>query len=92
MSTEAFSIESLASMLLTQIANAVPELPGAPAKIQEAQRLAVARIRALPEVRLALWEVVCAMGAHGANSDVLHPLRAAWERARAALRKFEGES
>lgn len=47
-------------------------------------------IAAAPELLEALQVAVFAMGAQGANHDLRHPLRPAWEQARAAIAKAEG--
>ena len=36
-------------------------------------------------LREALWLALLAMGREGANANIQHPLRPAWEQARAAL-------
>lgn len=47
-------------------------------------------ILAAPDTRAALENAFSAMGRAGANADINHPLRGAWEDARAAISKALG--
>ena len=59
----------------------------------ECQERANARlIAAAPQLLSALINALVFMGRAGANADTKHPLRPAWEDARAAIAKAEGRS
>jgi ABC-type nitrate/sulfonate/bicarbonate transport system substrate-binding protein len=48
-------------------------------------------IKAAPDLLAALTNALVAMGRAGANADTKHPLRGAWEDARAAIAKAGSE-